>query len=90
MLVVTDQATAFLKKIHDNRDGADEKIVRLVSSKGSFELAFDAAVENDQVFQSEGADVLIVAPEVAELLVKVTLDVKDTAEGPRLTLSKAE
>ena len=90
MLVVTDRAAAYLKKIYDKREAADEKIIRLVSSEGSFELIFAAFTEKDHVFQSEGADVLIVAPEVAELLVTATLDVNDKAEGPRLTLSKAK
>jgi hypothetical protein len=31
--------------------------------------------------------VLLVAPEVAEMLANATIDAEDTEEGPRLTLS---
>lgn len=87
MLEVTERAAQFLKDIQSGRQEAAEKTLRLVNKGGNFELTFDTANDDDQVFQSEGADVLLVAPDVAELLADATIDTQETAEGPRLTLS---
>lgn len=87
MLQVTDRATALLREIQASQEEATDKVLRLVSRGDQFELTFDTANEDDLVFQSEGANVLLVAPEMADTLADATIDAQDTPEGPRLTLS---
>ena len=88
MLEITDRATSLLREIQADLEEAKEKTLRLVRQGDQFELNFDTANEDDQVFQSEGTDVLLVGPDVAELLADATIDAQDTPEGPRLSLSK--
>lgn len=87
MLQLTDRAGALLKEIQAQQEEAGEKVLRLVNRGDQYELAFDTAKEDDHVFQREGTDVLLVGPDVAELLADATIDAQDTPEGPRLTLS---
>jgi len=86
MLQLTDSAATLLREIQAQQEEA-EKILRLVNRGDQFELAFDTAKEDDHVYQSEGTDVLLVEPAVAELLADATIDAQDTPEGPRLTLT---
>ncbi|MBI1885931.1 MAG: hypothetical protein HYS09_06425 [Chloroflexi bacterium] len=86
-LIVTDKAAQLLKDIQLGHEEATEKTLRLVHKGDSFELTFDAASDDDQVFQTEGTNVLLVAPAVAEILAEATIDAQETTEGPRLTLT---
>jgi Fe-S cluster assembly iron-binding protein IscA len=87
MLQVTDKAATLLRDIQAEQEEGKDKVLRLVSQGDQFELAFDTAKDNDQIFKSEDTNVLLVAPDVAEVLAEATVDAKDTPEGPRLTLS---
>lgn len=87
MLEVTERAAQLLKDIQSGREEAADKTLRLIQRGGNFELTFDTANADDQVFQSADTNVLLVAPDVAELLADATIDAQETAEGPRLTLS---
>jgi Fe-S cluster assembly iron-binding protein IscA len=87
MLQVTDRAATLLRDIQAEQEESKDKVLRLVSQGGQFELTFDTASENDQVFKSAETSVLLVAPDVAETLADATIDAQDTPEGPRLTLS---
>lgn len=87
MLTVTNSAASLLQEIQASQEEAGEKVLRLINRSGQFELTFDVRNDDDQVFQSEGKDVLLVAPEVAESLADAVIDTQDTPEGPRLTLS---
>jgi Fe-S cluster assembly iron-binding protein IscA len=89
MLTVTDRAAALLRDIQAEQEESKDKVLRLTNQGGQLELAFDMAKDEDQVFKSEEASVLLVAPEVGALLDDATIDVQDTPEGPRLTLSSA-
>ena len=88
MLQVTDRAATILREIQ-TQQGETEKVLRLVNQGDQFELSFDTVKEDDHAFQSEGTDVLLVGPDVAELLADATIDAQDTPEGPRLTLTSS-
>ena len=87
MVTVSANAASLLREIQTTQEEGGEKVLRLVNRSGQFELTFDAVRDDDHVFQSEGKDVLLVAPEGAEGLAAATIDSQDTPEGPRLTLS---
>ncbi|GBD14972.1 hypothetical protein HRbin25_00859 [bacterium HR25] len=89
-LKVTDKAAELLREIKEELAEAPDQTLRLVQREGSFELAFDEAREGDQVYHSEGIPVLLVSPSVADLLANATIDVEETDQGPRLTLSTSE
>jgi Fe-S cluster assembly iron-binding protein IscA len=86
VLEVTDRAASLLREIQTAQEET-AKVLRLLSKDDQFELTFDMPQEEDQVFQSEGTNVLAVAPEVADVLADATIDAQDTPEGPRLTLA---
>ncbi len=88
-LTVTDKAAQLLKEIQTGHEEAAAKTLRLIQRGDNFELTFDSASADDSVFQSEGNDVLLVAPDVSEILADATIDVQDTSEGPRLTLANS-
>jgi len=87
MLSVTASAASLLGEIQASQEEAADKVLRLINRGGQFELTFDTANEDDHIFQSEGKDVLLVAPDVATVLADAIIDTQDTPEGPRLTLS---
>ena len=53
-----------------------------------FGLALDREGVGDLITEHEGAKVLLVAPEVVAQLDEITIDIKDTPEGPKLVISK--
>ncbi|MFQ6019510.1 MAG: hypothetical protein ACE5KW_02015 [Dehalococcoidia bacterium] len=87
MLQVTDRAASLLRDIQSEQEESKDKVLRLISQSGQFELTFDTANDKDQVFKSGETSVLLVGPDVAETLAEATIDAQDTPEGPRLTLS---
>ncbi len=86
-LRVTERAAELLKEIKLELAESPSDVLRLVPRGGGFELAFDQEREGDHVYHSGEVPVLLVAPEVAEMLANATIDAEDTEEGPRLTLS---
>ena len=86
MLRLTERAATLFREIQLAQEDR-EKVLRLMDRGDGFELAFDAVQEDDHVFRSEGTDVLLVSPDIAEILADATIDAQDTPEGPRLTLS---
>jgi Fe-S cluster assembly iron-binding protein IscA len=89
MLTVTEGAKQLLKEMRRVHSDDPEACLRLsVDSDGQFGLALDSALEEDQVVEHEGAKVLLVTPGLATALEGNTLDVQDTADGPKLVISK--
>ena len=50
----------------------------------------DREAEGDQVVEHEGVKVLLVDSDLAPVVDGKTLDVEDTAEGPRLVISSEQ
>ena len=89
MLTVTESAKQLLKKTLRSYSDDPEAGLRLsVDSGGQFGLKLDIESEGDQLVEHEGAKVLLVAPGLAPVLERSTLDVQDTADGPKLVISK--
>ena len=90
MLTVTENAKQTLKEILATQSDDPEIGIRLTfSAPGEFGVVLDREAEGDHVVEHEGAKALLVAPDVAPMVEEVTLDVKETPEGPRLVMSKA-
>ena len=91
MVAVTDIAKQTLKDILSTNTDDPEVAIRLTfNPPGEFGIVLDKEAEGDQVVEHEGTKTLLVAPEVATMVEGITLDVKDTAEGPRLVMSKEQ
>lgn len=89
MLEVTESAKQLLKETLQAHTDDPETSIRLsMKEEGQFGMVLDGESEGDQVVEHEGAKVLLVAPGLATTLEGSTLDVQDTAEGPKLFISK--
>lgn len=62
--------------------------LRLVIQGTQAGLALDYAKEDDQVVEHEGHPVLLVDPQLSQILDGATVDVTDTPEGERLTIRR--
>ena len=89
MLNVTDSAKRHLKELLlDKTDDPDFGVRLTVGAPGQIGLVLDRAGPSDQVVEYEGAKVLLVGQEEAQLLPEATLDTQDTPEGRKLIFSK--
>ena len=63
--------------------------LRLIrNDEGQLGLGIDVEQEGDNVVEFEGTKVLLVEEGLAVSLVGLTMDVEETAEGPKLVLNK--
>lgn len=88
MLTVTQSAKELLKDKLVAHTDDPETGLRLTVEAGQLGLVLDREQEGDQVVEHEAAKVLLVAPELAPVVDGITLDVQDTAEGPKLVVSR--
>lgn len=89
MLTVTESAKGLLKEILMAHSDAPEMGVRLVlEPPGELGLVLGKEEPGDQVVEHQGSKVLLVASELASRLDEITLDVEDTADGPKLVVQK--
>ena len=89
MLTVTESAKQLLKEALTAHSDDPEVALRLsFNLPGEFGIVLDREAEGDQVVEHEDTKVLLVASELAPVVEGVTLDVQDTPEGPKLTMSK--
>jgi Fe-S cluster assembly iron-binding protein IscA len=91
VITVTDKARETLKELLSSNSDDPEVSLRLVAKPtGQFGLALDKEAEGDQVVEQEGAKVLLIGHELANILGGTTLDVQDTSDGPKLSISQPE
>ena len=89
MITVTDSAKQELKRILLSHIEDPEIGLRLTLKPGrQFGLMLDSEGQGDQVVEHEGSKVLLVGHELATTLDEATLDLQDTADGPKLVISK--
>ena len=89
MLTVTESARQILKETLTVHSNDPEIGLRLtLEPPRQFGLTLDREGVGDLVTEHEGAKVLLVAPELAAQLDEITIDTKDTPEGPKLVISK--
>jgi len=88
MITVTVSAKKELKKMLQANTNDPEVSLRLIAKPGgqlSFALGKEA--EGDQVVEHSGIKVLLIGLELAPILDGMTLDVKDTPEGQKFSIS---
>jgi Fe-S cluster assembly iron-binding protein IscA len=91
MLTVTESAKQLLKETLLAHSDDPEVGLRLsMKPPGQLGITLDSEAEGDQVVKHEGAKVLLVAPELAPAVDKMTLDVQDSPDGPKLVASRNE
>ena len=86
MLSVTDKAAQYVRETLKKRSAPGA--VRIVKIEEGYHLTLGEPKEGDQVFEYESENYLLLDTEVGEALSSATLDVKESPEGPRLTLSQ--
>ncbi len=86
-LIVTERASVHLHEALDNTPHEDNEVLRLIQSQGEFSLLLDKQQEDDQVIEHAKSAVMVIEPEVSQSLSGVTLDVIETPEGSKLSLS---
>ncbi len=87
MLTVTDKAAQYVRETLKKKS-APGAAVRIGKTEEGYHLTLNEAKEGDQVFQHEGDNYLLLDTVVGEALSSATLDVKESPEGTRLTLSQ--
>ena len=89
MLTVTESAKELLKdKLVAHTDDPEIGLRLELKPPGQLGLVVGREAEGDQVVEHEGLKVLLVAPELAHVVDGITLDVQDTADGPKLVVSR--
>ena len=87
MLIVTESARGALKTALDNLPGEEGQCVRIkVDQGGRFGLSLDVEAHGDSIVTHGDSKILLVDGETAAQLEDAVLDLKDTGEGPQLTL----
>jgi Fe-S cluster assembly iron-binding protein IscA len=86
VVAVTDRAAKVLREVQQESEA--EQALRIVGAQGSYQLTFDQEREGDQVVESEGKAVLLIASDVAESLTNATVDCKQGPDGVRFFLSR--
>ena len=89
MLTVTEGAKQLLKGILTAHSDDPKMGVRLaLDPQGQMGLVLGEEQPGDHVVEHQESKVLLVASELAPALEEVTLDVEDTADGPKLVVQK--
>lgn len=88
MLTVTDRAAEFLRESLSKREEEMPEALRIVYSEAEgYQLTLDNPKDGDQVFAQEGQGFLLLDAELSEVLADAIVDVQESAQGPRLTLT---
>ena len=84
MLTITDTASARLGEMLS--DSPDGEVLRIVRQNRRARMRRDHARPDDTVFTHNGRVVLVLDGAVADALAARTLDLRQAATGPRLSL----
>lgn len=86
-VTVTERAADELRNVIAKSASAPGQLLRLVATpEGGLALGVDRQREGDEVIESQGADVLLVASNLLESLGDITIDCREASEGERPTL----
>jgi Fe-S cluster assembly iron-binding protein IscA len=85
---VTEAAAEQLHNILLENQTTEETTLRLVPQPGGrLGIALDQQGAEDESIEAAGETVLVVAPDVAAMLDGSVIDVLETAQGPKLTIT---
>jgi Fe-S cluster assembly iron-binding protein IscA len=88
MLTVTERAVEFLRESLGRRqEGMPESLRIVYSEREGYHLTLDNPKDGDHVFQQDGERFLLLDAELTELLAEAIVDIQDSPQGPRLTLT---
>ena len=89
MITVTDSAKEHLKSaLLAHSDDPDISLRLVAKPGGQLGFALDRETEGDQAVEHKGRRVLLVGQELVPVVTGLILDVRDTAEGSELFLSR--
>lgn len=86
MLKVTKAALDRLSEKLENKKASEEAALRFTRKPGGWRLQVDEPDPTDNAFTRGGRKILVLDNEVSQSLSNKTLDVRETGDGPRLTL----
>ncbi|MFW6039082.1 MAG: hypothetical protein ACOC9P_01235 [bacterium] len=90
MLTITEPAANHLGKLLDEAEAPEGTAARCVASEEGLSLQIDSPGENDHTFEHDGKTLLVLDPQVAELLSDKTLAFEQTDDGPALAIQGSE
>ena len=88
MLMVTEAARDRLLSKLVNRKAADDEGMRFMRREGRWRLHLERACPDDTTVTHQGRNVLLMDEGVSDAMTSMTLDVRQTERGPRLTLRR--
>ena len=91
MVTVTAQAAQKLRENLQAVTTDPEVGIRLILSPSipnRIEMVLEKDKEGDQVVESEGVKILLLDPEIAQLLEGMVIDYEETPQGGKFTISK--
>jgi hypothetical protein len=86
MFTMSETAGEYLTTLLDNANAEEETAIRLVLDGNTLLPKLDNARPGDATFDHEGRMVLVLDPQVTQVLAESMLDVRPTEEGPKLVL----
>jgi Fe-S cluster assembly iron-binding protein IscA len=91
VLTVTNEAKQLLlEALLANTDDPEIGLRLALGPGGQLALVLDKEAEGDQVVEHKGSKVLLVGAELAFVVDGVTIDVRDTEDGPRLIVLRPD
>ncbi|MDD5590325.1 MAG: hypothetical protein PHY18_00120 [Dehalococcoidales bacterium] len=88
MIEVTDKARALLEDVLARSVSDPELTLRMVAQgDGKLRLVPDRSRNSDQVVVKDGRVILLVGQELAPILDRLTLDVKETENGSKFSMT---
>jgi hydrogenase maturation factor len=89
MLNVTESALDRMSERLARQNAAEDVALRFARRDAHWKLVQDQERPGDVTFAHTGRNVLLLDKSAAKAMANMTLDVRDTAAGPRLRLSRA-
>ncbi len=89
-VTVTERAAQELRSMLAQAASKEGETVRLISQPGGggFAIGVDQVREGDETVEEQGETVLVISSSLAEALEGAVIDVEETEEGARLTISR--
>ena len=90
MLTITEPAANHLGKLLNEAEAPEGSAVRFTVGQEGLSLQLDSPREDDQSIEHGGKTLLVMDPQVSELLSDKTLAFEQTEQGPTLVIQADE